>query len=116
MTSFNKYNINSGNGLQEFIMASGLKIKTSSGLEGVNNSIKLPDITAFNWKIEENAVRVNCKENAMKVIEKYTELKHFDNGKGDPSRPYSFFVYSFSDLVDVVYALKTIEGNKNISL
>lgn len=112
MTPFNKYNIDSGEGLLEFLMASGLKIKTSSGLEGGNNSIKTSDITAFNWKPEENAVRVNCKENAMKVIEKSTDLKHFDNGKGDPSRPYSFYVYCISDLIDVIYALKTIEGNK----
>ncbi len=112
MEAFSRYDIDNGEGLRIFIIASGLKEKGSSGLEGANNVIRIPDLTSFNWKANEDAVRINCKENAMHVIERYTSLKHFDNGDGDPPRPYSFYARTLSDLMDVIYALKTIEGNK----
>ena len=112
MTAFNRYNIDWGEGLKSFVEASGLIIKGSSGLKGSQNIITIPDYTSFNWKTNENAVRINCKENAMHVIERYTALRHFDNGEGDPTRPFSFFARTFSDLIDAIYALKSIEGNK----
>ncbi len=111
MSIFSNYNLDSGNGLKDFLEASGLIIKGSSGLEGSQNIIKLNDLTSFNWKSSENAIRVNCKEHAMNCIEAKTDLQHFDNGSGDPTRPYSFFIRSLANLIDVIYILKRIDGN-----
>lgn len=116
MTSFRKYSIDNGEGLKSFIDNSGLRIKSSSGLEGSQNSIIIQDFTSLNWKSNEHAVRINCKEEAMYVIEKYTTLKHFDNVKGDPTRPYSFFARNMADLIDVIYALKTIDDNNKLGV
>ena len=112
MDYFNKYKIDSGLGLKEFIEASGLYIRNCSGIEGSQNIIYLPDMTTFNWKNANRIVRINCKESAVRVIESKTELVHRDNVKGDPTRPYSFVIDSLSDLIDAIYALKTISGNK----
>ena len=43
----------------------------------------------------------------MDVFEYY----NIDNGPGDPTGPYSFKVDSFSDLINAVFLLKTIDGN-----
>lgn len=111
MDSYSKYAIDSGVGLKEFLERSGIRIAGCSGVEGAQNIIELPDLTCFNWKVRDRIVRVNCKENAMYIVEQKTNLKHVDNGVGDSTRPYSFLISSFSDLIDVVYALKQIEGN-----
>lgn len=115
-TTYKNYGINNGEGLKHFLIASGLLIKNSSGLEGSQNVIILPDFTSFNWKENQGAVRVNCKENAVNVIERYTSLEHFDNKKSDRTRPYSFFVRNMSDLINVIYALKTVEGNSVLTV
>ena len=112
MNTFEKYEINSGLGLKAFMEASGLNIRNCSGIEGSQNIIYLPDRTSFNWKGADRIVRINCKENAMCVIEAKTTLIHIDNGVGDPTRPYSFLIKSMADLIDAVYALKTIDGNR----
>ncbi len=106
-----KRRLYSGEGLKEFLEDSGLVITGVSALEGSDNVIKLSDLTTFNWKSRDGIVRVNCKENAMNVIEAKSHLNHIENGPGDPVREYSFIVEQFSDLIDVIYALKTIEGN-----
>ncbi len=112
MDLFECYNVDNGEGLKIFLEASGLIVEKTSGLSGSQNCIFLPDLTSFNWKGRDRIVRINCKENAMHVIESKSHLSHFDNGPGDPTRPYSFKVDSFPDLIDAVYLLKTIEGNK----
>ncbi len=109
MDFFSKYSIDSGEGLRTFLEASGLNIVGASAIEGSENVIKLPDLTTFNWKSRDRIVRVNCKERAMNVIEAKTGLKHIDNGAGDPTRPYSFIIETFSDLIDTIYSLKTVE-------
>lgn len=106
---FEKYSINSGVGLKQFLEDAGLQIEGTSGIEGSQNVIRVRGYTSLNWKANEDAVRINCKEETMKTIESKTDLKHFDNGPGDPTHPYSFFVYSLSDLVDVLYILKRIK-------
>jgi len=50
----------------------------------------------------------------MRTIEAKSRLIHVDNGIGDPARPYSFLVDSFSDLIDAIYALKCIDVNRSI--
>ena len=110
--AFNKYGIDSGLGLKEFMEAAGLHIRNFTGIEGSQNIIYLPDKTSFNWKSADRIVRINCKKDAVRVIESKTELIHRDNVKGDPTRPFSFIVDSLSDLNDAIYALKTIPGNK----
>lgn len=112
MDLFNIYNIDNGVGLKAFLEASGLLVEKYSGINGSQNCIFLPDLTSFNWKGRDRIVRINCKENAKNVIESKSGLTHFDNGPGDPPRPFSFIVESFSDLIDAIYALKTIDGNK----
>lgn len=109
---FSRFNIDNGDGLLDFLEYSGLRIENASGLGGPGNVIKLPDLTTFNWKSKDGVVRVNCKDKAMNVIEQKTDLKHIDNGPGDPTRPYSFIIDNLSDLIDVIFSLKTIEGNK----
>ena len=99
MNAYARYDINSGAGLKSFIEVSGLAIYHAS------------DLTTFNWKSRDGVVSVNCKENAMRVIEKLSNLTHIDNGVGDSVRRYSFVISSFSDLIDAIYALKTIDGN-----
>ena len=111
MNAFQEYNIDSGAGLRSFLEQAGLLIEASSALDSSENVIKLHDLTAFNWKSKDGIVRVNCKENAMIVIESKTGLKHIDNGSGDSTRPFSFIIKTFSELIDVIYALKTIEDN-----
>lgn len=106
MSVFSDFNIDSGTGLYNFLKASGLDISSSSGLDGTDNYIILKDFTSFNWKTAEDCVRVNCKEEAMRSIELKTNLKHFDNGKGDKTRPYSFFVRTLDELIDIIYILK----------
>ncbi len=113
MRGFNEYKIDLGSGLKTFLKYSGIKIESVTALEGPDNIIKLPDLTTFNWKARDGVVRVNCKEPAKSVIEQKTNLSHIDNGSGDPTRPYSFIIERFSDLIDVIYALKTIKGNKD---
>lgn len=39
------------------------------------------------------------------------ECYNIDNDHGDPTGPYSFKADSFSDLIDAVFFLKTIDGN-----
>ncbi|MCR4650623.1 MAG: hypothetical protein K5662_02595 [Lachnospiraceae bacterium] len=104
---FEKYNIDSGIGLKRFLEDAGLQIERVSGIEGSQNVIHIKGFTTFNWKSREKLVRINCKEPTKNLIESKTDLKHFDNGKGDfKTHPFSFFVDTLSDLVDVVYILK----------
>lgn len=114
MNTIVKRGIQSGEELYAFLIDAGVCVSSTTALEGSENVIKLPDLTTFNWKKRDNIIRVNCKTEAMNVIEAKTGLKHFDNGSGDPTRPYSFLVESFSDLIDVIYALKTIPGNGKV--
>lgn len=111
MDIYSRYDLDNGMGLKLFLEASGLNIRNCTGIDGSQNIIYLPDLTTFNWKGANRIVRINCKEKAMRVIESKSKLIHIDNGIGDPSRPYSFLVDSFSDLLDAIYALKSIDGN-----
>lgn len=113
MDLYSIYNIDNGVGLKTFLEASGLLVEKYSGINGSQNCIFLPDLTSFNWKGQDHYVRINCKENAKNVIEAKTGLSHIDNGPGDPTRPFSFIIEVFPDLIDAVYALKTIDGNKS---
>lgn len=106
MSVFSDFKIDSGTGLYNFIRASGLEIKSKTGLDGTQNTIIITDLTSFNWKTSEDCIRVNCKKEAMQSIELKTELRHFDNGKGDPTRPYSFYVRSLDEFIDIIYILK----------
>ncbi|MCR5602960.1 MAG: hypothetical protein K6G27_04570 [Lachnospiraceae bacterium] len=111
MNAYIEYKIDSGIGLRTFLEQSGISVESVTAIDSAENVIKLPDLTTFNWKSKDGIVRVNCKENSMKVIEAKTGLRHIDNGAGDPTRPYSFIIDEFSDFLDVIYALKQIEGN-----
>jgi len=111
MDAFKRYGIDSGEGLLSFVIDSGLAVQNATGIEGSQNVIYLPDLTTFNWKSTDRIVRINCKEPAKNIIESVSKLNHIENGSGDPTRPYSFTISSFSDLIDVIFALKTIETN-----
>ena len=107
---FNKYGVVSGGGLKTFLDACGL-VTQGTALETSQNVIKLQNLTTFNWKSRNRQIRVNCKESVMLSIEKGTKLRHILNGKGDPTREYSFLIDDFSDLIDVIYVLKNIQSN-----
>lgn len=104
---FSFFGIDSGNGLKKLLDDSGL-VTEGVALETSENVIRLPEYITLNWKSRNRQIRVNCKENEMLKIEQYTDLKHFLNGKGDPTHPYSFLVDSFPDLIDMIYVLRRI--------
>ena len=103
----------SGRGLLQFLEDWGLKIDHTTGIDGSDNVIYLPDKTTFNWKGRNEQVRINCKEHAKNVIEADTGFAHIDNGAGDPTRPYSFIFSECRDLIKAVKALKTINEDYN---
>ena len=109
MSTFGKYGIDSGDGLFGFLSDAGIAIDHTTGIESSENIIYLPDKSTFNWKSANGVVRLNTREAAMYVVEQKTNLKHIPNGKGDPTRPFSFVIETFSDFLDVVYALKTMQ-------
>ena len=109
---YSKYE-DSGRGLLQFLEDSGLKIDHTTGIDGSDNVIYLPDKTTFNWKGRNEQVRINCKEHAKNVIEADTGFAHIDNGAGDPTRPYSFIFSELRDLIKAVEALKTINQDCN---
>lgn len=111
MTDYSKYD-DSGRGLLQFLQDSGLNVDHTTGIDGSDNVIYLTDKTTFNWKGRNEQVRINCKEHAMNVIEMNTDLRHIDNGKGDPTRPYSFIFSDLRDLIKAVDALKTIDEDR----
>ena len=106
MNTITKYGITSGGDLKAFLEDAGLPVVGTSGLDGSENIIRLHNLTTMNWKSRDEIVRINCKERVMDIIESKTNLTHIDNGRGDPTREYSFIVETFADLIDVVCALK----------
>lgn len=110
MSNFSEYNIDSGSALYKFLEDSGLLIEKTYQTESTQNIIYLPDKTTFNWKKADHVIRVNCKEDKKELIEKGTKLSSIDNGGGDSTRPYSFWIYHMSDLIDVIYVLKRIQS------
>ncbi len=98
--------------LAAHISKSGLVIAGQSGMDGGDNIIRLPDKTTFNWKSRDRIVRINCKEPAMRLIESDTGLRHIPNGRGDPARPYSFIIDTYSDLAACLAALGKVEKNR----
>ncbi len=103
--------INSGESLMIYLKELGLSIVNWSGIPGPQNCIYLPDYTSFNWKKRDGIVRVNCKEQAKQVIETYTGKTMEHNGSGDTTREYSLLIDNETDLIDVITALKQIDGN-----
>ncbi len=93
------------------IQKSGLVVEKKIGMSNSDNSVRLPDKTTFNWKNRNRVVRVNCKEPTMRVIEDSTGLRHVLNGTGDPARPYSFLISTYSGFESCLTALKKIEVN-----
>ena len=103
--------ISSGRTLYAFLCGTGLLISKVTAIDSSENCIYLPDKTSFNWKAANGCIRVNCKEDAKSLIEQYTGKKMFDNGAGDKTRHFSLLIDSEDDLLNVVKALKSIEGN-----
>lgn len=103
--------INCGEALYIYLKENSLIIDHCSGIPGSENCIYLPDKTSFNWKTNAGIVRINCKESTKETIEYITDYKFEQNGKGDKTRPYSLLVDNEADLLNVVNALKEIEGN-----
>ena len=68
-------------------------------------------MVSFNWKVRTKQIRLNCKKEAMQVIEQKTNLKHIDNGKGDPTHEFSFLLDTFEEFSDAVNALKDYDEN-----
>lgn len=112
--SFEAAGVDSGTGIIRYLEGRGLLVVRRYAPTTPNNIIGIPDLTTFNWKSDAEQIRVNCKEDAMHVIEANTKLKHIDNGPADPPRPYSFLLDDFSQLEEVVSALLTIEKNRAI--
>ena len=67
-----------------------MNIVNKSGIPGTNNCIYLPDKTSFNWKGNNTEVRINCKEDAKRIIETNTDFKMFGNRKADSTRDVAF--------------------------
>lgn len=103
--------VRSAQDLLAHLKRKGLVIEKTSGMEGADNCIYLPDKTSFNWKSRKGQVRVNCKTNAKLVIEQKTSFIMIANGVGDTIRPYSLLLESEVDLDAVIEALRYIEGN-----
>ncbi len=107
--TFAKYGITSGTGLKQFLEDAGVYIESVYNPAGTDNVIHLPHLITLNWKKTEGIVRLNCKEDVVQIIEKKTNLKHIQNYKSDPTHPHSFIIGEFSDLIDVIAVLKSIE-------
>lgn len=102
--------INSGRTLKAFLEQNGLYIDNESGIDGGQNCLYLRDKTSFNWK-SRSGVRVNCKNAARMVVEQKTNLTADKNGAGDSIRDFSYIIDNEADLLSVIAALRTIEGN-----
>ncbi len=109
--TFEDRGLDSGTGIMNNLEKEGLVIEGCYRPDSSDNYIRLNDRTTFNWKNNEGQIRVNCKKQAMEIIEKNTGLKHIDNGAGDPARPYSFLLNKYSEYKKVVNTLKLIEIN-----
>ncbi len=109
--TFSQNNLDSGSKIKDFLERKGFLIKGYNALESSQNYIILPDTTSFNWKKKNSQIRVNCKKEAMNIIEYNTKLKHIDNGVGDPTREYSFLLDNYADFITVLKALEKIEIN-----
>lgn len=97
--------------LLAYLTEKGLVIDHTSGMDGRQNCIYLPDKTSFNWKAAKSQVRINCRTAAKLVIEQKTPFTMMCNGKGDTVRDYSLLLDNQADLDAVIDALKSIEGN-----
>ena len=103
---FDVNGINNAKDLYNYLVESGLEEISATSLNPGDNVIKLPNYITFNWKPQNKQVRVNCKLDEMDWIEAMTGYRHIDNGKGDPTHPYSFLLNSFTELSDVIDAIK----------
>lgn len=81
-----------------------------TGIDGSDNILYLPDSNTLNWKSAKKQVRINCKVDVKGTIEANTKLKSIENGSDAKTRPYSFLISDFSNLIDAVDALKRIDG------
>lgn len=103
---FEKNGITDGESLYSFLEEAGINDMKKTSINTGNNVIRLPHYITMNWK--KDKIRVNCKISEMEWIEAKTGFKHFDNGSGDPTHPYSFFINSFEELNIVINAIKQI--------
>lgn len=102
--------IDSGVSLKTYLEKCGLYISNVSGIESNQNCMFLPDKTSFNWK-SRSGVRVNCKNKAKTVVEQITGLIFEENYTSDITREFSLVIDNEDDLMSVIEALKTMEGN-----
>ncbi len=103
---FEENGITGGGSLYSFLEESGINDMKKTSIDTNNNVIRLPHFITMNWK--KDKIRVNCKISEMEWIEAKTGFKHFDNGSGDPTHPYSFFINSFEELNIIINAIKQI--------
>ena len=103
--NFEEMNVDSGRGIQEYLKKQGFEVKATSPDTG-QNVIRIPCMVSFNWKKSTKQIRLNCKKEAMQVIEQKTNLKHIDNGEGDKTHEYSFLFDTFEQFENAVESLK----------
>ncbi len=102
--------IQSGKDIKEYLENKGFDVKATA-IDTSENVIRIPCMVTFNWKSSSKQVRLNCKQEAMQVIEQKTNLKHIENGVGDKTHKYSFLFNTFEEFENAVAALKTYNDN-----
>ena len=103
-------NVDSGRGIQEYLRKCGFDAMATSP-DTSQNVIRIPCMVSFNWKARAKQIRLNCKKEAMIVIEQKTKLRHIDNGVGDSTHEFSFLLETFEDFSNAVEALKVYIEN-----
>ena len=64
-------------------------------------------MVSLNRRKTTKQIRLNCKKEAIQVIEQKTNLKHIANGDGDKTHEYSFLFDTFEQIKNAVESLKT---------
>lgn len=109
MSEFSKYNIDSAEGIRDYLTDRGITIEGVSALDSSQNVIRLKNYTTLNWKGRNNQIRLNCKQEIKTVVEQNTGFEFMENGVGDPTRPYSLLMNTPSEFFEVVEVLKRID-------